>query len=463
MDKNQKLAQDIANALKREDVSKMHHCSTRLRLTLNEGVEFPDEALKAIEGVLGTKKSMDGYQIIIGNNVSNVYAEIMKLYGDDFEGGTGQGVRKEVPSGAKAAPKGWFETFTGAIAAIVGPVIPAVVASGLVSALISILGLLGISTESTTMTYLSALSSVALYFLPFLLAFTASKYFNVSPIMAIFMAGLLMYPGVSALAGSETPVTLFGIPVHAMDYSSSLIPIILTIWAMKYVVAFVEKIVPSAVRYMLIPLLTVLIMLPIAICVTGPIGGLIGTGIANGILAVYNVAPGFGVLLFSALAPLLVLTGSHLVLIPIVFTNMATIGYDNFIMPAFIGMNFSQFAVALAVFLKSKNTVLKQTASSCAITAFFAGVTEPTLYGLSIRLKRPLIATFIGCFANGVVCGLMNVREFSFAPPSFFAMANFIDPSGSNNFSMAILAAVVTIVVTFAATWLLGFEEPEKL
>ncbi|MFT4006853.1 MAG: PTS transporter subunit EIIC [Lacrimispora sp.] len=452
MENNKRIADEIMAVLKWEDITKMQHCSTRLRITMKDGTKFPEEEITKISGVLGTKKSMDGYQIIIGNTVSKVYEEIMKKHD------MGNETEDEKPSNEKV---NIFKVFMGAMSAIVGPASPAIVASGLVSALISILGLLGVKSDSTTMTYLSSLSKVGLYFLPFILAYTSAMYFKVSPIMAIFAAGILMYPDVMTLASQETAVTLFGLPVYKVNYSNSLIPIILTVWALKYVTKLIEKLVPAAVRYVFNPLLTGRIMLPVAICVTGPVGGAIGTLIANGTALVYNTVPWLGAFLFSALAPLLVLTGSHLALLPLVFTNMATFGYDNFLMPAFIGMNFSQFAVAIAVFLRAKNPELKQTASSCAVTAFFAGVTEPTLYGISLRLKKPLIATFIGCIANGIVCALFNVREFSFGAPSFFAMANFIDPAGSKNIIMAVLAAVITIIVTFAATWMLGFEEPK--
>ena len=165
------------------------------------------------------------------------------------------------------------------------------------------------------------------------------------------------------------------------------------------------------------------------------------------------------VLVVGSIAPFLVLTGSHLALAPLFIAEFSTLGYDSFMFPAFIGMNFSQFAVSLAVFLKTKNKNLKQTAFSTGLTAFLTGTTEPTLYGICIRLKKPLIATFIGCIANAIYCAIFSVKEFAMGAPGFFTMVNFIDPNGSNNFALAIGAVVVTIVVTFAATWILGWDE----
>lgn len=450
MDNNQRLAKEIMAVLKPEDIASLQHCSTRLRLTLNEGAVFPEEEIKKIQGVMGTKKAMDGYQIIIGNNVSKVHAEIVNNYNINAEDNSGK------------VGGNLFDKFLGAISAIVGPAVPAIVASGLVSAIVSVLKLIGVNAESTTMTYLSSLANVALYFLPFILAYTSAKYFKVNPVMAIFIAGLLMYPDVATLAASEDAVTLFGLPVYKVNYASSLIPIILSVWSLKYITKLIEKIVPNAVRYVFVPLLTALIMLPIAVCVTGPIGGAIGSLIANGAEALYNTVPWLGVLILSCISPLLVLTGSHLALLPLLVANFSTRGYDDSLLIAFIGMNFSQFAVSAAVFLKAKNAEIKSTASSCAITAFFAGITEPSLYGITLRLKKPLIATFIGCIANGIYCAIFRVKIYSFGAPSFFTMANFIDPAGSSNFAYAIGAVIVTIVVTFAATWLLGFDEPKE-
>ena len=144
---------------------------------------------------------------------------------------------------------------------------------------------------------------------------------------------------------------------------------------------------------------------------------------------------------------------------PLLVANFTNLGYDNSLLIAFIGMNFSQFAVSAAVFFKSKKPALKSTAFSTGLTAFLTGTTEPALYGLCLRLKKPLIATFIGCIANGVYCALTQVKIYSFGAPAFLTLANFIDPAGSNNFYLALGAVAVTIIVTFIATWLLGFDE----
>ena len=150
----------------------------------------------------------------------------------------------------------------------------------------------------------------------------------------------------------------------------------------------------------------------------------------------------------------------HLALIPLVMSMFATAGYDNMLFVAFIGMNFSQFGVALACMLKTKNKNLRTLASSCAITAFLAGVTEPTLYGICVRMKKPLIATWIACIVNAIFSAIFSVRVYSFGAPSFFTMPIFLNPDGTmSNFYFAIAAAAITIVVSFVSTWVLGFDD----
>ena len=188
--------------------------------------------------------------------------------------------------------------------------------------------------------------------------------------------------------------------------------------------------------------------------------GYCGDLLCKVLTAINNVAPWSSVLIVGCLAPLLVLTGMHLALIPLVMSMFATAGYDNMLFVAFIGMNFSQFGVALACMLKTKNKNLRTLASSCAITAFLAGVTEPTLYGICVRMKKPLIATWIACIVNAIFCAIFSVRVYSFGAPSFFTMPIFLNPDGTmSNFYFAIAAAAITIVVSFVSTWVLGFDD----
>lgn len=451
-DNNKRLADEIMQYVGGpNNIASLNHCSTRLRLKVNDEDKFDVEAIKKISGVLEVVKSMGGFQIIIGNNVSKVFKEITDNYN----------VKSDAVGGRVAANP--FEIILNVLADVVGPAIPAVVAAGLFSAIATISTLFGLSNESSTYQILYSVSQAPFYFLPFLIAYTSAKHWKLNPVMTEMIAGVMLYPSFTALVDSGTKITFFGIPVTAVSYASTLIPIILTCWVMFYVNKLVEKIVPDAIRYVGVPFLTVVIMVPIALCVTGPVGTWIGDLLGLLINFLNTYAPRLTIFVIATLAPLMVLTGSHLALLPIVMSNFTNLGYDNSLLVGFIGINFAMFGVSLAVFLKSKYATLKSTAFSTGITAFLTGTTEPALYGLCLRLKKPLIAAFIGCGITGLYLAFAQVKIYSFGAPGFFTMANYIDPTGADptNFYRAIGGAAVSIISTFIATWALGFDESD--
>ena len=458
MGKNyEKLGDEIITRLGGEqNITKLFHCATRLRFQLADMSKADLEGIKKLTGVMGVVESVGGVQVIIGNDVASAYDAIVAKHKIE-NSGDGKKVEK-----ADAAPEknGIVSKILNVLSAILGPAIPLIMCSGLISALLIILTKCGLSTEGTTYTIISMVGNAALYFLPVLLAYTSAKKFGCDIMTSVFLGAIMISPTLIGLTEQGSYVSLFGLPVKTVDYSSTVIPIILTIWIFSYVEKLVVKIVPAAVKFVFKPLLSVIIMIPIMLCITGPIGSYCGDLLCKALTAINNVAPWSTVLIVGCLAPLLVLTGMHLALIPLVMSMFATAGYDNMLFVAFIGMNFSQFGVALACMLKTKNKNLRTLASSCAITAFLAGVTEPTLYGICVRMKKPLIATWITCIVNAIFCAIFSVRVYSFGAPSFFTMPIFLNPDGTmSNFYFAIIAAAITIVVSFVSTWVLGFDD----
>lgn len=433
-----------------KNIRSIGHCATRLRVTLYNNQLVNRKELESINGVLGVVEAMGGLQIVIGNTVHKVYQSIKDQYHiNDSE------------SAEKNGKGSVVSRVLNVLSDILSPVVPLIMASGFISAILVVLARAGMNQDSSTYAILDTASDVVFYFLPIMLAYTSSIRFKCNTIYSLFIGGLMLHPGILGLVDSSESITLFNIPVTPVDYASSLIPIILSIWVLSYVERFADKYVPNAAKYILKPFVVILIMIPITICVTGPAGSIIGEGLGSFLTVINNKASWLAVILVASTAPLLVMTGMHIVLTPIfILSNFETLGYDNMLLVAFIGMNFSQFAVALAVMLKTKNAKLRQFAASGAITAFLSGITEPTLYGISIRLKKPFYATFIGCLANGIFCAIAKVKIFSFAAPSFFTLPIFMNPDGTNtNFMLALTAIGVTIIVTFAATWILGFDD----
>lgn len=266
MDNNLRLAKEIMSHVGGVgNIASLNHCSTRLRLRVNNEENFDVEAIKKIDGVLDVVKAIGGFQIIVGNNVSKVYAAIVANY-DVKVGEEGGRVAGNV-----------FEVVLNVLSDIMGPAIPAIVAAGLFSALATIGKLLGLAEESTTYQIIYSVSQAPLYFLPFIVAYTSAKHWKLNPVMTIALAGVLNYPSFTALVEAGTPITLFGLPVTAASYASSLIPMILTCWAMSYVNRFIEKYCPDSIRYVMVPFLTMMVMVPVMLCVTGPAGSWVGT------------------------------------------------------------------------------------------------------------------------------------------------------------------------------------------
>ena len=430
------------------NIKTIEHCATRLRVNLVDEKLLNEKELEKTPGVLGVVHAMGGVQIIIGNSVNNVYQTIIST-------------NKIDTASTKKEKKGnIFNNLLNVLSAILGPVIPLIMTSGLISSLLIIMKMAGLSETSGEYILLQTAANAIFYFLPVLVGYTSAKRFNCNPVYGIFVGGLLLHPTIMGLFGVEPGISFLGIPVIALDYSSSLIPSILGVWILSYVEKLVDKYLPNAVKFVLKPLLIILIMLPITICVAGPLGIIVGSILANFISFVHAQASWLALIISAALAPVMVMTGMHLAFMPLIFENFAKFGYDNFLFVSFIGMNFSQFAVALAVMLKTKNSSLRQLAGSSALTAFLCGVTEPTLFGITIRLKKPLVATFIGCIASAVFCAIVGVKVFAFGAPSFFTMPIFINPDGTTtNLMFATIAVIITIVVTFVATWVLGFDD----
>lgn len=448
-----KLGENIVASLGGPDnVAKLLHCATRLRFTLQDAGKADLETIRSIPGVMGAVTAPDGIQVIIGNDVTKAYDAIIA----EFKFSTAASVKENLDEKQNIGSR-----ILGVLSSIIGPAIPLIMCSGLISAILIILtNWCGLSAESSTYTILNMVGTGALYFLPILLAYTSAKRFGCDIMISLFLGALLISPTMLGFADAGGYVSLFGLPVKAVNYSSTLIPVILTIFVFSYVEKLVARIVPNAIRFVFQTFFNIVIMVPIALCVTGPIGSYCGDLLCTAMTAINTAAPWASVLVIGCLAPVLVLTGMHLALIPLVMTSFATVGYDNMLFVAFIGMNFSQFGVAMACLLKSKNPSLKSLAGSCALTAFLAGVTEPTLYGICVRMKRPLYATWITCIVNAIFCAIFQIRVYSFGAPSFFTMPIFLNPDGTmNNFYFAIAAAILTIVVSFVATWLLGFDD----
>lgn len=432
------------------NIVSVSHCMTRLRLTLKDESIVHDEEVKAVKGVVGVMKKAGQYQIIIGNDVANCYKEFAKLGNFDKQQGN-------VPAAKKNS--NIISVILDAISGSMSPIIPAIIGAGMIQVLNIILGWF-LPADGQTMQLMSVIGNTAFYFLPVLVAYSAGKKFGANPVLVTAVVAILIHPNFVALTGAEEGIHFLGIPVTNFDYSSSIIPAILTAWVMSYIERLVEKITPAVTKNFLKPMLIILISTPIAFLFIGPVGSFIGNGLAAVLVFVQSHASIAAYIIMAAAMPFIVMTGMHWAFIPVVFAALATPAGESLMLPAMLISNLAQGVACLAVAIKSKNSSLKQVAASSGVSALFAGVTEPGLYGVTMPLKRPLAAVCISSGITGLIAGIMGVAASSFASPSLLAIPIFVHAEKANNFMMAVICAAIAIVLTFVVTWVMGFEDP---
>jgi PTS system beta-glucosides-specific IIC component len=448
------VAKEILEKLGGEgNISSVMHCMTRLRFTLKDERIINDEEVKNINGVMGIAKKGGQYQIILGNNVSKCYKELVKL--GKFENSAKESENSNEKQNISIIAK-ILDILSGSLASTM----PAIVGAGMIKLLVIILTTLGIlNIGSQTYTILSVLGDATFYFLPMLLVISTSKKFDINPYTLGAVVGALLYPNLVSLLGSEGKVLFLGLPVTSATYSYSIFPIILMAWIMKYIEEFVEKITPSITKNFLKPMLILLIAIPIAIIVIGPLGYIVGDGLSRGICIIQEKIGWITLPLVAAFMPFLVKTGMHWAFLPIALGSLANPGYEALFLVAMLPSNLAQGGSSLAVALKSKNMNLKKVAGSASVSALIAGVTEPAMYGVSLKYKKTLITSMIASGIAALYAGIVGLKAYIFATPAFISIAQFINPNDSSNFVNALITAAIAIVISFVLTWIIGFKD----
>lgn len=386
---------------------------TRLRFTLKDESIVDDEAVKKTKGVMGIMKKGGQYQIIIGNDVGNVFNELNKF-------GNFSNEVKEVPAKSNEK-KNIFTMLMDTISGIMAPVIPAIIGAAMIKVLLTLLPMIGVlSTNGQTYQLLSVIGDGAFFFMPVLIAISASKKFGTNMYYAASIALIMLHPNLITLMNTahdagQTVKFLKYIPVTYASYSYSVIPIILAVYSLRYVERFVDKITPVVTKNFLKPMLVVLIEVPIALIILGPLGAICGNGLSTVVYAIHDKLGFIAIGLVAGVYPFVVMAGMHHAFTPIKLGMIATTGYENFICIGELCSNMAQGAASLAVALRSKNKDFKQIAGSSAFSALFAGITEPALYGVTLRLKRPMLGACIGGAVGGLVGGFFQMKCFGIA------------------------------------------------
>ncbi|MBU5315479.1 beta-glucoside-specific PTS transporter subunit IIABC [Clostridium bornimense] len=442
----------IKNVGGKENILSLTNCATRLRFNLKDDSKANSDILKKTKGVMGVVNKGGQYQVIIGSDVANVCKEINDLA--NLQDNTAA-----VEEDNKNAVVKVLDTIAG----IFTPIIPAITGAGMLKAVMALLvSFKVISTSSQTYSILNFMADAAFYFLPFLLANSAAKKFKCNTYMAMTLAAVLLHPNFSAMVDvaktTGEGIKFLGIPVTIATYSSSVIPIILGVWLMSFVEPIADKVSPKAIKFFTKPLITLVVAGLGTLIVLGPIGNVCGNGISAGIEFLNKYANWLVPFIVGTFSPLLVMTGMHYGLIPIGINNLATAGFDTVVGPGMLGSNIAQGAASLAVACKTKNSELKQLATSAGITGV-CGITEPAMYGVTLKLKRPLIGVMIGGGVSGLFLGIFGVGRYTSGSPGLLALPGYIGTDGFRNIIFACIGAAIAFVVSFVVTYFVGFED----
>lgn len=441
----------------KENVISLIHCMTRLRFTLKDESIVDDEVMKKTKGVMGIMKKAGQYQIIIGNDVANVYAELCKL--GNFSDKVPNKPTKQNEN------QNIFSRLMDTVSGVMTPVIPAIIGAAMTKVLLTLLPMLGIlDTAGQTYNLLSVIGDGAFFFMPVLIAISAAKKFGTNVYYSASLALIMLHPNFISMMSEahdagETIHFLGVIPVTYANYAYSVIPIILAVWSLKYVEKLVDKITPVITKNFLKPMLVMLISAPIALIILGPLGAIFGNVLSDIVYFIHDKLGFIAIGIIAGIYPFVVMAGMHHAFTPIKLGMIATTGYENFVCIGELCSNMAQGAASAAVALRSKNKDFKQIAGSSAFSALIAGITEPALYGVTLRLKKPMLGACIGAVAGGLFGGFFQMKCFGIATPAIVTIVQYVEESRPMSLLIAALTILITVVVAFIATLLIGFED----
>lgn len=428
-----------------ENVTFVAHCMTRLRFNLKDESIVDDAKVKAIDGVIDIRHSAGQYQVIVGPKVDKVYEIVAKETGVD--------------TGKSAADEGETKGFLGKLMKLIGgimmPVLPALIACGMINAVLSILTTAGVvSAESGIYTLLYGMGNASMYFLPVLVGSSATKFFGIDQYIGAVLGAILLYPTFVAAAGAGDALDLFGMKFTMVSYASTVFPAIVAAWFASVLYKWLRAVLPDALAFALVPFLTVAIAAPISLLVVGPVIQQASSLLATAVLAVYQFSPILcGVILGPIFGLVMIPLGLHWALIVISINNIMTVGSDPIL--GLLCGSMGVVGACLAFAFRSKDPSEKSLGFSCAITSL-CGITEPALYGIVLEHKKIIVASMISGAISAVIPAIFNTRTFVMTSSGIFSFPGYMNSSGDmSSLIGAILCNVVGFILTFVLVYIM--------
>lgn len=443
---NKKISASILKGVGGEaNVDNVYHCATRLRFTLKDDKLANKDEIEALEGVITVVESGGMFQVVIGNNVNNVYEAMVDNSNLDNADQKNDEPKKK---------QGLLNSFLDMIAGVFAPTLGVLAGSGLIKGVLVLLTTLGVLTDkSGTYVVLNAAADTFFYFLPVFLAYTAAKKFKTDPFIAMTLGASLIYPTIVAAFTDKVSLDFIGIPVILAKYTSTIIPAILAVWVLSYLEKFIRKHLHESVVNLLTPFFSLIIMVPLTLMVVGPIADYASQLIASGYAAIYNFSPILSGAAIGGLWQVLVIFGLHWGLVPVMTNNISFYGRDT-LGPGCMTAVAAQAGAVLAVFLKTKDTKLKTLSLSSFISALF-GITEPAVYGITLKYKKPfIIACVTGAFFGGIT-GAAGSAAVSVATRSVLSLPIYI----GKGFVWLVACYFLAMVTSCILTYLFGYKD----
>ena len=460
---NKQIALDVLEAVGGKDnVTSATHCMTRLRLNLKDLNVPNDETIKSIPGVLGAQKVGGQYQVIIGQNVPKVYAEFCSMTGLAVQGAIDENLDAPKEKLTVKAVGGKILDF---LAGSMTPMIPAMMAAGLCKAIAAIIGPTMLNLVGETNNLYILLNTIMFdgffYFLPIMVGFNAAKKMNIPAPLGAYMGGMLIVPTFMNLVTSGQPFDIFGINVTMVNYSQSVVPVMLSVAFMGLVYKLIAKVMPDTLTTVFTPLCATLISVPVAFIALAPLGNIIANGIADGLAGFTSVTGFFGVAIVGAIWQFLVMTGMHSPVLMIFLADGIAKGYMT---GAIIGGGIAQWAcwaVGVGAFFRLKNKQEKSAALGFAVSGFVGGITEPTMYGLCMKYKRCWLGILVGGFVGGAYAGITHVTQYVMtSATNFLGLVGFTGGSTANLIN-GVVASLLGFVVSALVVYFFGFGKNE--